>query len=824
MHYQHPYDTINTILPPDLMKFSHFVLSLLTVCAVQADVIVSPGYERIDVTTGEDFKVEINGSATYSYGNNAYAFVLGNDTEWVTDAIKEKDSPMRDGSVYITSDSDAPASFSATGLTKGRIVRAASSTGITVNTTYTWTGLKNVNISNNTATGAISFNSNVHVFGVIGGNYSNQKYAFTNNAGTVTFSGNTAKYTASKTSATACGSVISAIGSSSVITIDNNAGGVSITDNLVKMSYSSAANGAVAYGGALYAKDGKISISGNRGLVDLSSNTVENNRSVALGGLALIRAASTTSTDRILEISKNTAGVQINDNTANSTRSANTTNWLAAGGAISSLNCDNVGVKVQNNEGRVSISGNKAITTGAGACGGAISVGYVDISGNDGFLEILNNYTESTISETGTSKDAFKNTLSSKGGAFHVTRNDTSKVFTEAALRISGNGNVTISGNHADAKAGSAGGGVVFASGYLDKVEISNNGHVNINGNYASAVDHARGGAIYTGSGVFIENNDDVCLAGNYERSIDTETGAATYRLRSIYQDCTTTPASAAVQEVVQEYSQFRLMAAKGKSIEIQDSIYSNYKGIDVIFNGDYTTENGETVKGEGTIRFSGKNTVSALQKLKGEEAVTDAEIAASRTSEFASMVRLMGGRLELAEAVYLKGVGFNAAENSGAVLSLENASTLQQNGAVTFNAGTTLEVTGSSNTLTANSLSMADNSTMKFVLTRDALSSAMLTLDVMDGLTMDTFSNITIELANPLTVGEGTYHLLSLTNPGDFTPETDWDESTVTLTSSANAQLFWEGCNLFVTVIPEPATATLSLLALTMLAGRRRK
>ena len=140
------------------------------------------------------------------------------------------------------------------------------------------------------------------------------------------------------------------------------------------------------------------------------------------------------------------------------------------------------------------------------------------------------------------------------------------------------------------------------------------------------------------------------------------------------------------------------------------------------------------------------------------------------------------------------------------------------------FNAGTTLEVNGTNNTLAANSLTMADNSTMKFVLTGNALSTAMLTLDVSDGLTRDTFSNITIELADTLTVGEGTYHLLSLTNLGDFTPEIDWDESIITLKSSANVQFSWERGDLLVTVIPEPTTTTLSLLALAMLAGRRRR
>ena len=66
--------------------------------------------------------------------------------------------------------------------------------------------------------------------------------------------------------------------------------------------------------------------------------------------------------------------------------------------------------------------------------------------------------------------------------------------------------------------------------------------------------------------------------------------------------------------------------------------------------------------------------------------------------------------------------------------------------------------------------------------------------IDVSSGA----FNNITIELAGELAAEVGTYHLLSLT----------------------------ELCNyLMANVVPEPATATLSLLALTLpSASRRRK
>ena len=796
------------------MKLSHFVLSLLAVCAVQAEIILPAGFERIDVTTGTDFKAD----GSWSFGDNSYVFVLGDDTEWVTSA--SQNTPMRDGAVYITSDSVAPASFSATGLTNGRILQATAIEGVTKGKTYTWSGLDDVSISQNSVNRNVSISngtltSKKYIFGVIGGSHVSQIFSFSRNAGKVSLSGNTASHSTSTASITVCGSAVSAIGRDARIELNNNAGGVSITSNTARMNTTASSGN--AQGGALYVYDGKISVQGNSGLVELNANSAENNVSSARGGLAYLYAYSNASTDMGLEVSGNTAGVQINDNTAYSTKNS-TSSWLADGGAISCGNQYNVGVKVLDNKGRVSISGNKAITTGAGACGGAMSVGYVELSGNDGWLLIQNNYTEAALSKTPTTANPFLSTLTSKGGAFFVTRDTTSAVHAEAALRIAGNGNVTITGNHADAKAGSAAGGVVYGAGSQSKVEISNNGAVNISGNSAAGEVEARGGAIYTSSGVFIENNESVILAGNYEKSIDAATGAAAYRLRSIYQDNTTTDNSLLAD------SQFRLMAAKDKVIDIQDSLYSNYKEIDVVFNGDYATSAGETVKGEGTIRFTGQHTREALEKLKGEGAVTDEELAASRTSEFASIVKLMGGRLELVEAVCLKGVGVNVAEGSGAVLALENGSTLQQTGAVTFNAGTTLEVTGTSNTLTAQSLTLADDSTIKFVLTHDALSSAMLTLDVTDGLSADFFNNVTIELAGELTAETGTYHLLSLTGLCDYTPETDWDEKSIRLKGAENARLSWSGGELMVTVLPEPATATLSLLALTLLSARRRR
>ena len=112
----------------------------------------------------------------------------------------------------------------------------------------------------------------------------------------------------------------------------------------------------------------------------------------------------------------------------------------------------------------------------------------------------------------------------------------------------------------------------------------------------------------------------------------------------------------------------------------------------------------------------------------------------------------------------------------------------------------------------------------MKFVLSEDAATSSMLTLDVAGGLTKDVFDNIIIELSGVRTVGKGTYHLLSLSDSCSYIPDIDCDEAKITLAGVTDARLLWSGNDLMVIIVPEPATATLSLLALTMLSARRRR
>ena len=500
------------------MKPSLFILPLLAVCAVHAEIITPTGFERVDVTTGTDFKA----GGTWSFVDNAYAFVLGTDTEFVTSS--SANNPMRDGAIYITSDTSAPVSFSATGLTDGRILQSTLMTSaVTPGKTYTWSGLDDVTIGQNSVRSLVSINNKKYVFGIIAGSHTSQTFSFKNNAGKVSLSGNTASHSTSTASITACGAALTALGLDSKVAFDNNAGGVSITSNTSRIATT--ATSGTAKGGALYVKDGRVSVKGNSGLVELSLNTVENNVSSARGGLATL-----SSEESSFEVSENTAGVQIDNNTASSTKSTAIASYLANGGAISSDDYFKAGVKILNNKGGVSISGNKAIST-AGAGGGAMSVGYVDISGNKGELKIQKNFTETRLATKSSSG------LSSKGGAIYVTRNASTASASDAALKISGNETVTISGNYAKSGADSAAGGAIYGDGSHSKVVISGNGAVTISDNYADGATGASGGAIYTSAGVFIEGNESVTLAGNYEKVTNAETGVATYRLCSIYQD-----------------------------------------------------------------------------------------------------------------------------------------------------------------------------------------------------------------------------------------------------------------------------------------------
>ena len=97
-------------------------------------------------------------------------------------------------------------------------------------------------------------------------------------------------------------------------------------------------------------------------------------------------------------------------------------------------------------------------------------------------------------------------------------------------------------------------------------------------------------------------------------------------------------------------------------------------------------------------------------------------------------------------------------------------------------------------------------------------------TLNVTGGLTLNLGSDLVLDLTSPLTID-----LITLGEGTSLAGDIDWD---ALLTLTQNGQnLIWDGVtynngSLTFTglAVPEPGTATLSLLGLTALLMRRRK
>ena len=724
------------------MRLSFFLLTFLATLSAHAAVTIPAGHTEKTVDESDDFVIsnstDEGDSYTRDYGSSKYTFVLSEDIEMGV-ATTEAALMINGAGICITSDSDAPASLSMTELKNVLVLSTAQKGTSSARNVYQWTGLKDVTLQGNSVSNSVQVyytssrptTSYKVVSGAISLNHVYQNASISGNSGDILLDGNSVS--SGLTNCDARGAVISVNGAYGFIGLNDNAGDVTISNNTVTVNAIELKP--VASGGALYlGNNGQgISVSHNGGCVEITGNKAVSSRFRALGGAVVLKKGELSILDNEggVSIVGNSAVSELEDPTDTESSTAKL-NFLAQGGAISTYD-SKAGVNISDNRGAVTISDNKATTTWSGAEGGAIEAGYVTICGNKNAEVITVNDDKSTTTETysvkisgnyteaSTASDSI-NTKGSRGGAFSVGHSSSS---LGPALQISGNEKVIITGNHADARVGSAKGGAIYSELNYGKVEISgNSGAVNISNNWVSGADGALGGAIYTTSGVFIEGNDDVLLRGNYEQSGDT------FRLRSLYYSTGTTNEATNGTAGVTE---FRLMAAAGKKIEIHDSVYSGRcgKNVQVVFNGSYTAADGTEVKGDGTIRFTGANTVTDLKAAKlnagiAEELITisDEEISNSRTSEFASEIKLMGGRLEVADQAEIKGVGFTAAADSGAVLSLQNATfthqekstTLLQDGIVTFNAGTTLEVVGTGNAMTAKTLEFNDKSAIKFV------------------------------------------------------------------------------------------------------------
>ena len=396
---------------------------------------------------------------------------------------------------------------------------------------------------------------------------------------------------------------------------------------------------------------------------------------------------------------------------------------------------------VLNGNGSVVFSGNSA-----SAFGGAIYVAFgsstIELSGNDSVAfsgnsasagGAIHGYSNSTITLSGNGSVMFSGNTAYSGGAIYG--------YDGSTITLSGNGSVTFSGNTA-----SSGGGAIHGD-FCSTIELSGNRSVTFSGNTASSSgSYAYGGAIHCNSNLSIRNNDSVLFEKNAEKNKNN--GA--YRLRSIY--------AGGSGDVIS------LSATEGKSIEFRDSVYITSDNT-VNLNADYTDAAGVMHKQAGDIIFTGKYTEQHLNKLLAADGLnrtaTEAEILNSRTTEVYTMTNLYGGRLRVEDGAIYKGYGITVHKGSAASVLLKDAELSHSGYDITFNAGTTLELSGL-NTITAAHLNMEDGSIMKFMVDAQHTESSALTyngrLNMADGVALQIVSDDS-------SLSSGSLRLLTLTN-----------------------------------------------------------
>lgn len=521
-------------------------------------------------------------------------------------------------------------------------------------------------------------------------------------------------------------------------------------------------------------------------------------------------------------------------------------NQACAGGSI-------VGESVMmNNNGRVCFNGNVAEIAG-----GAIE-GEEIIIDNNGSVEFFRN----TVSENGYGgaisaeklvlsnnyvvsfhgNSACSLVFDSQGGAIYGTYGDitldnnvsvifssnTSSSSCSTALAgaiyggigmevsLSDNSNVSFSENTTSGM--SAAGGAIYGNTETN-IMMDRNGSVVFSGNKTiSDGAEACGGAIYTVENLNICNNDSVLFEKNVEKVGDT------YRLRSIYADGSGCALS--------------LSAAAGKSIEFRDSVYVG-SGATVNLNADYTYLDDDgvsvTVEQKGDILFTGATTVDDLHEVKGKVYGTDEEVLASRTTEVNALTNLYGGRLRVEDAAIYQGQGIMVHEGSAATVLVKDATLNHDGFALTFNAGTTLQVEGES--LIVGDVLMMAQSVLN--LDGETTINGALTL----GLGMQLAGNVLTEVQN-LQVGQSimlvsgleslAVQTQSLMRSVEYTTvmdgyEVQASEYFANLAGNTGLVIRYdsEGGTVSITqtmAVPEPTTVTLSLLALAALAARRRR
>lgn len=553
-------------------------------------------------------------------------------------------------------------------------------------------------------------------------------------------------------------------------------------------------------GGAISAGHGSTMMLADNGALSFSGNVAEYG-GAAYNGAYIYKNSTNTAGSATLSITGND-GVSFIGNSARQN-----------GGAI--YNQTNSTLSISNNLGDVIFSGNKATLYGGAIRGQSSSTvelngnaGGVSFTGNSVTLQDKTNVYGGAISVDKNSTVSINNngsvTISNNKAQTNSSAYGGAVAVYNSTLSIIGNTNgVTIDGNSVVATNTSASGSVSAEGGAVYGKSLyvqGNSGTVSVQNNTAQAVNNgtAKGGAVYVTDTLAITGNDKVEFRGNVQQSSNQTI------LRSVYLDSKSKTGS------------LQLSANAGGSITFYDSLYaapnSSSYGLTVDFNG----ENGQT----GTITFSGKH---AESNLKAKHANASAEeVTLSQTSTIESSITLHQGTLAVESQAVLQSKGLTVA--SPATLSLQSGTVeLLNNTGLTMATSSTMQASGS-NVISAYTLNFTDGCTFNLNLSQINLEQALFTLHT-DSLA---YGKSQVNFIGMNTLADGTYLLMDLSGSQNLATQA-WNTSGVSLYGLGMGDSFeWseDGTRLYLvhSNIPEPTTATLSLLALAGLAARRRR
>lgn len=633
----------------------------------------------------------------------------------------------------------------------------------------------------------------------------------------------------------------------------NGAGkdGVSVLfDNI---SAESAGN---VYGGAIHLKMGQLQISGNEGDVVFSSNSISAEGSKNVNGGAIYMGASATA-----HLDNNKGDVVFSGNTATSGRlsaygaavygTGGTTTIFSASGNSGQVAFTNnaasgktangaaiymdKGSVTMDGNGSVLISGNHADNTTTSISkmyGGAIySTGLLSISGNTGTVTIQNNYLSSAA--TGTTA-----TNSVMGGAIYST---------SKAMSISNNaGGVSITGNHVDATGVTAsayvGGGAIYATNA--PLIMEGNGHVEFSGNYVRLQNSLSFNAVTmkptkassdttpimklaAGEGTSIVFRDSVNISAGTSQVVSlnadyTDAGGKTSQATG---DIVFTGKDAAgndtAQRIVNLKTTLGMADTTASADEIRASQTSKLNAAVKLHNGTLRVEDGAelqltslSIAESATVKLTnGALTLGGSATLRSDS-----------TTGLVSDVLLENGKID--------GGGSHASMSDVFISTINEAFSISDVSMenVHFESElTTLTLTnvsfdnGSSFSVGETGIIILDNAIVNYSLDNLASSSGVFTADLTELFHCSTQGQLELNIDTEALAQHG-YTGLAV----QFGEDVNADAMAIRLngiTYDYAGAVDSNGAPSFsINIIPEPATTTLSLLALAGLAARRRR